>query len=84
MHETANEAVLFAKEFLETHGYPQFAEQLVAFTPVNNDDVAQVVRSILKEMQPRVRGEAAEYVGIALSTVERAFGSVPVLVAISA
>jgi hypothetical protein len=72
MYETANEAVLFCQEFLQEKGYLQFAIQLAGFTPVSCYNVAVIVRDILVGMQTRVRGEAAEYVAIALSTVCRA------------
>ena len=75
MYETANEAVLFCKDFLQKTGHTQFAEQLAGFTPVSHRTVAVVVHNLLKGMQPRVTGEAAEYVAIALNTVARALGS---------
>ena len=75
MYETANEAVLFCRDFLQEKDYAPFAKQLAGFTPVNDFAVACVVRDILTAMQPHVRGAAAEYVAIALSTVERAMAS---------
>jgi hypothetical protein len=72
MYETANEAVLFCKDFLQEKGFTALAERLAGNTPVNAIRPAIVVRDILLEARAQVRGEAAEYVSIALGTVERA------------
>ncbi len=71
MHETASEAVLFAKEHLERKGYAA-AERLGGYLPISDVASAWMVLRILEQLAPTVTDrEAAEYVSIALSTVRR-------------
>ena len=72
MHETANEAVLFCKEYLEKKGYESVARQLAAHLPLNDDASGRIVISILESALGITEKEALQYVHIALNTARRA------------
>lgn len=72
MHETANEAVVFCKEYLEKAGHEEAAKQLAGYLPLHDGASAYLLVRVLEHILPAVSGEAAKYVSIALSTARRA------------
>lgn len=73
MYETANEAVLFCKEYLERNGHADVACDLDNLCPITDQAMAAYAREVLVRVQKNVRSrKAAEYVAIARSTVDRA------------
>lgn len=73
MYETANEAVLFCKEYLAQNGHAHVARDLENLNPVTGQAMAEFARASLTQAQKNVRGpKAAEYVRIALNTIDRA------------
>lgn len=80
MYETANEAVLFCREYLEKNGNADAACALQNFEAITGADMALLALEALAGVQKQVRGpDAAEYVQMAIYTLERALAAFVVI-----
>lgn len=78
MFETANEAFLFCKNYLQSANHPA-ANHLEGLDPINDPTLGRLALRALHTVQPLVSGEARQYVDIALNALGRAMVMKPKL-----
>lgn len=72
MFETANEAFLFCKGYLEEKGHADAAQHLEGLDPINAVSLGRLALKALYRARPLVTGDALEYVDIAINAMGRA------------
>lgn len=82
MYETANEAVLFCKTYLEEEGLDDLAGCLAGLDAVNEAAIGRVAHRVLLGMQSRVPSAHGECIATALNALERALGMSSLQVAV--
>ncbi len=76
--ETANEAVLFAKQYLEERGLEGLANHLEGLVPMTNHQIGRLVTGVLSDILPHTgRGQARDYVDLALRATQKAICARP-------
>lgn len=76
MYETANEAFLFCKEYLEKSD-PRSAEMLEGIAPINVPVLGRLALRALQNLRTQANEETRVYVDIAINSMSRALGETP-------